>query len=289
MEKHHTIIIRAFTPRDGQAVANFIQMKGNVFDIKRFAVHDGPGIRTTIFFKGCPLKCWWCHNPESQDIKSEADIKQVMLDGIPHEKQEEIGKLMTVDDVMEIVEKDAVFYDESGGGVTLSGGEPLMQSDFATGILRACKAKGFHTALDTCGFANKIILEKAAEFVDLFLYDLKHPENDQHVKFTNASLEPILKNLKLLVNLKKQVIIRIPVIPGVNNQAKNLQKFIEIIKSIGGITEVHLLPYHAMASNKYTRLNIENKLSGLKNMSKEELLPAKQLFENNGFKVKIGG
>ena len=264
-------------------------MKGIVFDIKRFAVHDGPGIRTTIFFKGCPLKCWWCHNPESQDIKSETDIKQVMLDGIPHEKRDEIGKLMTVDEVMEIVEKDAVFYDESGGGVTLSGGEPLMQAEFATAILKACKAKEFHTALDTCGFVSKDILGKTAEFVDLFLYDLKHPDAGEHFKFTNAALEPVLKNLKLLANLKKQIIIRIPVIPGINNQEENLLRFLEIIKSIGGIQEVHLLPYHAMANNKYKRLSIENKLNGFKNLSKEDLLPTKQLFESNGFKVKIGG
>jgi len=212
-----------------------------------------------------------------------------MLDDIPHEKREEIGKLMTVDEVMKTIEKDAVFYNESGGGVTLSGGEPLMQSDFAIGILRACKEKGYHTAVDTCGYVSAKVIEKVAEFVDLFLYDIKHPDESEHLNYTNAELAPILKNLKLMVNLKKQVIIRIPVIPGINNQAENLQKFIEIIKSNGGVREVHLLPYHAMASSKYTRLKKENKLNGLKNMSKEEILPAQQLFESNGFKVKIGG
>lgn len=264
-------------------------MKGLVFDIKRFAVHDGPGIRTTVFLKGCPLNCWWCHNPESQDVKSETDIKQIMLDGIPHEKSEEIGKLMTVEEVMKIVDKDAVFYDESSGGVTLSGGEPLMQAQFSAEILKAYKAQGYHTAVDTCGYVNSKVLKNVAVFTDLFLYDLKHPDPGEHLKFTNAKLDLILKNLQLLISLKKQVIVRIPVIPGINDQVEHFHKFIEIIKTIGGIQEVHLLPYHAMANNKYNRLLKENKLAGLKNLDKNDLIPAKQLFEENGFTVKIGG
>jgi len=264
-------------------------MKGLVFDIKRFAVHDGSGIRTTIFLKGCPLNCWWCHNPESQGVKSEMDVKQVMLDGIHHEKREDIGKLMTVDEVMKIVDKDAVFYDESGGGVTLSGGEPLMQAEFSTKILKACKSRGYQTALDTCGYANSKVLKNAAEFTDLFLYDLKHPDAAEHMKYTNSRLDLILKNLRLLLSFNKNVIIRIPVIPGINDQSEHFQEFIEIIKTAGEINEIHLLPYHAMANKKYNRLSKENKLAGLKNLDKKDLIPAKQLFEENGFTVKIGG
>ncbi|MCF8365239.1 MAG: glycyl-radical enzyme activating protein [Bacteroidales bacterium] len=264
-------------------------MKGLVFDIKRFAVHDGPGIRTTIFLKGCPLNCWWCHNPESQDVKSEMDVKQILLDGYSYEKSEEIGKLITVNEVMEMVEKDAVFFEESGGGVTLSGGEPLMQKDFAIEILRACKAKGFHTSLDTCGYVNSEVIKNAALFTDLFLYDLKHPDPIEHFKFTNAKLDLILKNLQILLGMNKQVVIRIPVIPGINDQAEQFQKFIEIIKSIDGVQEVHFLPYHALANGKYSRLLKENKLAGLKTLDKKELFPAKKLFEENGFTVKIGG
>ncbi len=264
-------------------------MEGLVFDIKRFAVHDGPGIRTTVFLKGCPLRCWWCHNPESQCVKSETDVKRILLDGFQHEKKEELGKRMTLAQVMEVLDKDAVFYDESGGGITLSGGEPLLQADFCIEILRACHERGYHTALDTCGYAKAETIKAVAEYVDLFLYDLKHANNDQHQKFTGVELTLILENLKLLVELKKEIIIRIPVIPGINDSREDAVKFISIINGIGGIHEVHLLPFHATAASKYKRLGKENKLAGLKNMEKSDLLPMAEIFEKSGFEVKIGG
>jgi len=264
-------------------------MNGIVFDIKRFAVHDGPGIRTTIFLKGCPLKCWWCHNPESQELESESEIKQILLDGVKYEKKAEIGQLMSALEVMETVDKDALFYDESGGGVTLSGGEPLMQSAFAIEILKISKSRGYHTAVDTCGYVKPEILEKAAAFTNLFLYDLKHPNGDEHRKYTGVDNVLIINNLNLLTAMEKQVIIRIPVITGINNFQETIKQFIEIIEKAKRIHEVHLLPFHALADSKYNRLKKENKLAGLNNLEKQDLFPIKQQFEESGFNVKIGG
>ncbi|OYT13869.1 MAG: hypothetical protein B6I19_02890 [Bacteroidetes bacterium 4572_114] len=171
-------------------------MRGIVFDIKRFAIHDGPGIRTTIFLKGCPLKCWWCHNPESQDIKTFTDVKTIVLDGAPFEKQEEIGKLMSVEELLEIIEKESVFYDESGGGVTFSGGEPLLQHEFLLEILKALKQKNIHTTVDTCGFAKWEIFEQIIDYTDLFLYDLKHIDQKKHKLFTGADNKQMIQARK---------------------------------------------------------------------------------------------
>jgi len=265
-------------------------MKGLVFDIKRFAIHDGPGIRTTVFLKGCPLRCWWCHNPESQDVKSESDLKKILLDGISFDKTEIVGKLMSVEAVMEIVGKESVFYVESGGGVTFSGGEPMLQPEFLTRLLKASKDKGFHTAVDTSGFAKTEHFKEILGLTDLFLFDLKHTNDSKHKKFTGVSNELILHNLSFLTENGAHVIIRIPLIPGINTDKNEIDRMIKLLNSFDRkIKEIHLLPYHDIAKNKYRRFEKENKLINLPGLEKSQVNNIKLNFENAGFKVKIGG
>jgi pyruvate formate lyase activating enzyme len=265
-------------------------MKGVVFDIKRFAIHDGPGIRTTVFLKGCPLRCWWCHNPESQDIRSETDVKNILLDGIPFEKHEEIGKLMSVDELLEIIEKERIFYDESGGGVTFSGGEPLLQHEFLYETLLALKTKRIHTTVDTCGLAKREVFEKIAGVTNLFLFDLKHLDKQKHKLYTGSDNSLILKNLEFLVSKNAKIQIRIPVIAGINDSDKDMKDILKYLKHFNGkIKDIHLLPFHSFAKNKYQRFQKENKLKDLKDFDKKNLIPIKMMFREQGFKVKIGG
>ena len=265
-------------------------MKGIIFDIKRFAVHDGPGIRTTVFFKGCPLSCHWCHNPESiiQEICTVA--KSVRLGVKIFTEDEVVGREMTVEEVLSELRKEQIFMEESGGGVTFSGGEPLMQSDFLTEMLSACQAEGMHTTVDTCGYAKWKVLKKVALHTDLFLYDLKVMDTDLHTENTGVSNKIILENLSGLLKTGKKVRIRIPMIPGVSFTENNIRETIVFLKRLKSPVEgVDLLPYHNTALHKYIRFGVENQLKEIKSVNKDELLHVKQQFEEAGFIVKIGG
>ena len=275
---------------------------GLIFDIRRFSVHDGPGIRTTLFFKGCPLSCWWCHNPESQDTCPEKTIRTRIISEERFEKPEITGRFMTVDEVMDEVLPDQLFYEESGGGVTFSGGEPLMQEVFLTELLQACKQQGLHTVLDTSGYASPDIIAKVAPYVDLFLYDLKLMDHALHKKYTGVSNKSILANLSKLFRTGKKIIFRFPVIPGITDTTENIRLLKEFIVSLtnrqtnnqelssgGDIFEIHLLPYHSMAREKYRRFSKSNRLPGLPDLLKEDLIPLKQEFESMGGKVVLGG
>ncbi len=270
--------------------SNFFLMKGIVFDIKRFAINDGPGIRTTVFLKGCPLRCWWCHNPESQELHPETDIKMVQLDGKTFEQKRIIGKTMSVDEVMAEIDKEAPFYEESGGGVTFSGGEPLMQPDFLLELLKACKLRGYHTSVDTTGFVKKELLENIIPYTDVFLFDIKHLDSEKHKEYTGVGNTLILENLRRIAGSKSKIIIRVPVIPGINDSEAWFSELKHYLESYGDkLKEVHLLPYHSMAKNKYQKFNKINKLSDLKDLPKSELKPVKKYFEESGFTIKIGG
>jgi len=191
---------------------------------------------------------------------------------------------------MEILQKEAVFYDESGGGVTFSGGEPLFQPVFLTGLLKASKENGFQTAVDTCGYARTGYFKDILGLTDLFLFDLKHTNPTEHKKYTGVSNELILANLRFLIENSANVIIRIPLIPGINSQETDIDSMIELIHSFEGkIEEVHLLPYHDLAKNKYRRFEKENKLINLTGMEKSQIHTIKMRFESEGFIVKIGG
>ena len=265
-------------------------MNGIIFDIKRFAVHDGPGIRTTVFMKGCPLSCQWCHNPESISQEICTVAKSVRLGTKIFTENEFVGREMTVEEVMCVLRKEQIFMEESDGGVTFSGGEPLMQPVFLTEMLSACHAEGMHTTVDTCGYAKWEVLKKVARYTDLFLYDLKVMDTDLHIENTGVSNKLILENLSGLLKAGKKVRIRIPMIPGVSFTENNINETILYLKGLNSPVEgVDLLPYHNTASHKYIRFGIENPLKEIKSVNKDELLHVKQQFEEAGFVIKIGG
>lgn len=265
-------------------------MKGIVFDIRRFCVHDGPGIRTTIFLKGCPLRCLWCHNPESQEKTIEMVGREVLMDGKKFYREQKIGKAMTADEVMQIIAKDQVFYNESSGGVTFSGGEPMSQHEFLLELLQRCKASGIHTAVDTCGYAGSEKFQQIIPFTDLFLFDFKHPDPKAHRNFTGVENSQILHNLEIIAKSGTKVILRIPVIGGMNGAGVVMGAMAEYLKELNGsIAEVNLLPYHQMAKEKYSRLKKDFNGSKFEKVPENELLLFKKIFENEGFKTKIGG
>ncbi|MEI6683951.1 MAG: glycyl-radical enzyme activating protein [Bacteroidota bacterium] len=264
---------------------------GLVFDIRRFCVHDGPGIRTTVFFKGCPLSCWWCHNPESRDPSPETSVKHLSLGGKAFDRAEIAGKWMTVDEVMTEVGQDRVFYEESSGGVTFSGGEPMLQEAFLAELLQACRQRGFHTALDTSGYATPEAMAHTASLADLVLFDLKIMNNELHRKYTGVSNRVILENLKYLHQSGKHMILRFPVIPGITDTQENIRDMMAFLGNelAAPLPPLSLLPYHSMAKEKYRRFCKTNQLQHLPDLKAEELLPLKKQFEDMGMKVSIGG
>ncbi|HPR17862.1 MAG TPA: glycyl-radical enzyme activating protein [Candidatus Cloacimonadota bacterium] len=260
-------------------------IKGMICDIKRFAVHDGPGIRTTVFLKGCPLHCRWCHNPESIDPKQQTITKKISLDGKFFNQPEIIGKEMSVREVMTEILKDRIFFGQSGGGVTFSGGEPLLQSAFLKEIMSECKKENLHVTLDTCGFAVQKNLESILDFIDLFLFDLKIVDEEKHQEFTGVSNHPILQNLEFLISRKQNVIIRLPIIPQINDE--NIDEISDLLKKYPEIREINLLPYHDIAAEKYHRLGMQyHKFS---QPSAQKMNEINRHFTHAGFDVKIGG
>lgn len=265
-------------------------MKGLIFDIRRFTVHDGPGIRSTVFLKGCPLSCSWCHNPESQSAFPETSMRSLALDGRLFSETEVSGIWMNTEDVVEEVLKDRVFYDESGGGVTVSGGEPTYQHGFLMELLSRLKARGIHLALDTCGYTEWVKLAETMNFVDLYLYDIKIMDDDLHMKYTGVSNRQILENLKNLAVAGKKIIVRMPVIPGINDTDYDFNALRSYLGSVKpSITEISLLPFHAAAENKYKRFRKDNFMKNVKSMPAEDLKSRKKELEDDGYKVKIGG
>ncbi len=297
---------------------------GTIFDIRRFSVHDGPGLRTTVFFKGCPLRCYWCHNPESQHRRREllywperclqcqscvaaCGQQAIQWDGAGpvtdrarctlagdcvqacySDARQIAGRNMTVAQVMAEVERDISFYDSSGGGVTFSGGEPLLQAGFLVELLKSCRASEIHTALDTCGFANWETLERVRSLVDLFLYDIKLMDPLRHRKYTLVFNTRILENLQRLARLGHQVTARVPVIPGINDDLENLRATAAFTAELG-LGRVDLLPYHAAAMSKYERLHRSYRLPGLQTPSDARMAEIAHVFEGFGLQVQIGG
>lgn len=240
-------------------------MTGIIFDIQRFCVKDGPGIRTTVFFKGCPLRCLWCHNPESQRPCIE-EMQKAKEEGA-----ETCGREYTVDEVLETVEKDRLFYENSGGGLTLSGGEPLFQGKFALELMEAAKARGLHIALETCGMVSEEILRKSAEFADLYLYDFKESDSLRHQEYTGAENGRILENLRILNELGKALILRCPIIPGFNDREEHFEKIAALAEKFDCIQRVQIEPYHSFGADKYRRLGRTYSLGEIKNPEKEQV------------------
>lgn len=243
-----------------------------IFNIQKFSIHDGPGIRTVVFFKGCPLNCFWCSNPESQSGKTEK-----MWD---NQKKEPIivGEYKTIEEVIIEVMKDEPFYEESGGGITLSGGEVLYQAVFATELLRQLKEKGIHTASETAGFAKLETFKKYIKQVDMLFFDVKHHDELKHIEGTGVSLKPILKNLSYALKEHDHVIVRIPVIPNYNDGSKNAEAFATLFKKMG-IEKVELLPFHQFGEKKYSYLNREYSMLDVPQLHTEDLHYFKEIFD----------
>ncbi len=269
-----------------------VKNTGTVFDISKYAVHDGPGIRTTVFLKGCPLDCVWCHNPESKKIGAETTVKTTRSRPLKlsyTETKDVIGREVTVEEVMKEIEKDLIFYEESGGGVTFSGGEPLMQPAFLESLLKSCKEKAIHTAVDTSGFANWDVFEKILDYIDLFLFDLKIMDEVNHVKYTGVSNKIIKRNLIRLSEAGKKMRIRIPLIPGITDTEENLREIIYFLSPIKNIKEVDLLPYNELSEGKYKRFSKENGLKDLKMQSQEKIDKIINIFKPYGYEITVKG
>jgi pyruvate formate lyase activating enzyme len=297
-----------------------------IFDIKRYAINDGPGIRVVIFFKGCNLHCAWCHNPESISAKIEkmyAPAKCIKCgscveacpenaitltsEGIltdpelckicgkcaevcPTKAIEMSGKVMSVSEIMNIIEKERIFFDQSGGGVTFSGGEPLVHTKMLIRLLDECGKRGIHRAVDTAGNVSTETLLEVAKRTDLFLYDVKMMDSDLHREWINSGNEKILENLKVLAKAGKHIIIRIPLIGGINDTDKNIELTAKFISELAGEKKlVHLLPYHNIAQNKYMKLGKSDDFEKLKEPGKESLANSIAIFEAYGIKASVGG
>ncbi|NLS45149.1 MAG: glycyl-radical enzyme activating protein [Firmicutes bacterium] len=313
-------------------------MTGVIFDIKKFSIHDGPGIRTTVFFKGCPLQCIWCHNPEGQDISPEIMFspekcsvcgecisacpnQAIIMSDIsfntgkigphniytlrekckacgecvavcPESAREIAGKIMTPDEVMDEILKDVVFYDTSGGGATFSGGEPLLQPGFLLTLLKECKEKEIHTTVDTCGFAEWETLSSVIPYTDLFLYDLKCMDPDKHYKFIGSGNEVILENLRRLYKEGCNIIVRFPLIPAINDDARNITlmgRFLSSLGSGGKLPRIDILPYHKMGFGKYPRLGKIYGLPDIEEPEDETIRFVASRLKEFGLEVRIGG
>ena len=296
-----------------------------IFDIKRFAVHDGPGIRTTVFFKGCPLSCPWCHNPEGQKPTPEiflrasrcigcadclaacptgalslasgtieldrggCDACGKCADVCPTDALETVGRVVTLDKIIAEIERDTVFYDSSGGGVTFSGGEPLGQPEFLIDLLHACRDRGVHSTIDTSGYATADVIKSAAETANLFLYDLKLSDDDAHRRYTGVTNRPILDNLRLLSDIGATVIVRVPVIPGITDTKDNIAGIARFVASLDMRYPIDLLPYHRAGSDKYARLGIPYRLADTPIPSRTRMEEIAEMFLRHKLTVMIGG
>lgn len=260
---------------------DYLNTTGRIFDIQRFSVHDGPGVRTIIFLKGCFLRCKWCCNPESQ----KREIETMLVDG----KEKIMGRDVTVAELMTDIEKDRIYYRRSGGGVTLSGGESLAQPDFAAAILRACKERGINTALESTACAGYDKIQKLLPYLDVYLMDIKHINSQKHKQFTTQPNELILENAKRLAADVKKLIIRVPVIPTFNDTEQEIRDIAEFTKRLNTVEELHLLPYHRLGEDKYKGLGRTYEMHGIDLISAEHIQRLKKVVEETGLTCMIGG
>jgi len=254
---------------------------GRIFDIQRFSIHDGPGIRTIIFLKGCGLRCKWCCNPESQ----RPEIQSMKVQG----KEKIIGRDVTVQEVMEEIKKDYNYYRRSGGGVTLSGGEALLQPDFAVELLKACQDFGISTAIETAGFASFDVIGRYLPYVDVFLMDIKHMDCKKHEQFTGRPNELILENARKIAEAGADLIIRVPVVPTFNETREEIMDIANFAKTLPGVKELHLLPYHRLGQDKYEGLGRTYDLAELVPPDNVHMSMLAEAAGRSGLQCQIGG
>ncbi|SKA76014.1 pyruvate formate lyase activating enzyme [Caloramator quimbayensis] len=289
-----------------------VERKAFIFNVQKYNIYDGPGVRTLIFFKGCPLRCKWCSNPEGLEKKYQVMLKRnlcvdcgacvsvcpVGIHSISKEQKHEVnrnidcigcrrceevcpqsamtivGEIKTVSELMKVIEEDRSFYELSGGGVTLGGGEVTMQAEFAANLLAACKQEGINTAIETCGYVKLETVLKIAEFTDLFLFDIKHMDSERHYQLTGVHNELILGNLKELLNRRFNVKVRMPLLKGINDSQEEIEsvvKFLMPFRDFKNFKGIDLLPYHKLGVNKYEQLNKEYPIKGDPSLNKDEL------------------
>lgn len=305
------------------------ERKATIFNIQKYNMYDGPGVRTLIFFQGCPLRCQWCANPEGILKKHRVMFKSnlcvncgacaavcpvgihtISKETMNHEVNHNIecincgkcvdaclksaisivGEVKTISELLEIVEEDRTFYEVSGGGVTLGGGEVLMQPEAASSLLMACKNEGINTAIETCGYAKLESILKIAEFTDLFLFDIKHINSDKHFQLTGVRNEQILENLQELLRRKYNVQIRMPLLKGVNDCQEDIEAVMEFLlpyKDYKNFKGVDLLPYHKMGVNKYNQLGMEYPIKGDPSLTNEDLDRIEQWIRKYDLPVKV--
>lgn len=298
---------------------------GRIFDIQRFSTHDGPGIRTTVFFKGCPLRCFWCQNPEGLTPEKELQFVATrctlcgecakicpagvhVLDDKFHEIRRDActlcgactevclpgaltlaGEDRGVEDIVQVVVQDRVYYEQSGGGVTLSGGEPLMQPNFAAGILTRCRDEGIHTAVDTCLECSADDLARVLPLTDLFLIDLKHMDSTRHRAGTGRGNERILANAKIVAATDVPVIVRVPVVPTFNDSVEAIRAIAEFAASLRTLQHLELLPFHQLGESKYESLGLREQASQLEHLSRQRITELADAARSAGVSVKVAG
>lgn len=298
---------------------------GWIFNIQKYSIHDGPGIRTTVFMKGCPLRCWWCHNPESQSPRQEVSLTEgrcircgscldvcpemdretapalpfidrerctrcgACVDACVTGTREMLGREASVGEVMIEILQDRIFYDQSGGGVTLSGGEPLMQPEFTRSLLEACQKEGVRTAVDTCGFAPQQDILRLAALTDLFLYDIKVMDEQKHIQHAGVSNSVILENLVALNRQHENIWMRIPVVPGLNNDSESMLQIARFAETLEHVQQVNLLPYHELGAHKVDRLGHRASVERASACPEEPIESFSEPFQRRGIRVLIGG